>query len=206
MSTVLNNATGGAPYSASARTLGLASGAALAIALLILILFVLPAERGIDVTGIGARLGLAQMRDRESASPGAAAPATAALASLAAQVVGPQTQASISKSAVWRSDQMTVVLKPHTGLEVKALMKTGDHLIFHWESTGPVKMDMHGERPNDGDRFTRYWLEPAVTTAQGAFTAPFDGRHGWYWRNRGDGDVTITIKTSGFYENLIQPK
>lgn len=204
MSTVLNNATGGATYSTSARTLGLASGAALAIALLILMLFVLPAERGIDVTGIGARLGLTQMRGGDSASPAAAAPATAA--STAAYVVAPQTQATISKSAVWRSDQMTVVLKPHTGLEVKALMKTGDHLIFHWESSGPVKMDMHGERPNDGDRFTRYWLEPAVTTAQGAFTAPFDGRHGWYWRNRGDSDVTITVKTSGFYENLIQPK
>ncbi|ESX64629.1 hypothetical protein X759_30630 [Mesorhizobium sp. LSHC420B00] len=31
-----------------------------------------------------------------------------------------------------------------------------------------------------------------------AFSA-FDGNHGWFWRNRGGSDVTLTIQTEGDY-------
>lgn len=205
MTTVLTTSTGGLPYEASTRSLGLASGTALVVALLILVLFVLPAERGIDLTGIGARLGLAQMRSEpapaaEKASPGQAAASSAGL------VVAAQGKLEIAKATPLRSDDMTIVVKPHSGVEVKAQMKTGDHLIFRWDATAPVKMDMHGERPNAGDEFTRYWMESDMTGGQGSFTAPFDGRHGWYWRNRSDKDVTIKVHTAGFYEVLFQPK
>jgi len=36
----------------------------------------------------------------------------------------------------------------------------------------------------------------------GELTAVFDGKHGWYWRNRGSGDVTITLKTNGEYLSI----
>ena len=192
MITVVHTAPGGHHHSASLRTLGVASAIAFVVALLILVLFVLPAERGIDPTGIGAKLGLTQMR-------GTAAPTAGA-------VVAPQSKLEIAKAAPMRSDDMTIVVKPHTGVEVKAQMRTGDHFIFRWEATGPVKMDMHGERPNAGEEFTRYWMEADLTGGQGAFTAPFDGRHGWFWRNRSDRDVTIKVHTAGFYETLFQPK
>ena len=32
-----------------------------------------------------------------------------------------------------------------------------------------------------------------------AGTAIFDGTHGWFWRNRSNSDVTITLKTKGEY-------
>ena len=190
-----------APFETSSRTLAIAVATALLAALLILILFVLPAERGIDPTGIGSALGLAQMRSAASESKGAAVPAAAG----AAVATAPQSKQTISKAAALRSDEMTVVLKPHAGAEVKALMRAGDQLIFRWEATGPVTMDMHGERPNAGDEFTRYWKEADQTSAQGSFTAPFDGRHGWHWRNRSEKDVTIKVRTTGFYESLFQP-
>ena len=47
------------------------------------------------------------------------------------------------------------------------------------------------------------WDWPA---AEGDFTAPFDGTHGWYFRNKGDTPVTVTVKTVGFYKDLFQPK
>jgi hypothetical protein len=201
MSTTFNPATAATPFETSTRTLTIAVAAALLGALLILILFVLPAERGIDPTGIGSALGLAQMRGNASESKGVPVPTQASVAA----VTEPQTKQTISKDAALRSDDMTVVLKPHTGAEIKALMRTGDHFVFRWEATGPVTMDMHGERPNAGDEFTRYWKEADQTSAQGAFTAPFDGRHGWHWRNRSEKDVTIKVHTVGFYESLIQP-
>jgi hypothetical protein len=38
-----------------------------------------------------------------------------------------------------------------------------------------------------------------------AFTAGFDGIHGWFWRNKGTQPVTITVKVSGFHEKLFRP-
>ena len=201
MTSNLNPAMDAPSFETSTRTLVIAVGAALIAALLILVLFVLPAERGIDPTGIGSALGLKQMRGNESESKAAAVPKGAS----ATAATEPQSKQTIAKTTALRSDEMTIVLKPHAGAEIKALMRTGDHLIFRWEATGPVTMDMHGERPNAGDEFTRYWKEAGLTSAQGAFTAPFDGRHGWHWRNRSEQDVTLKIRATGFYEALFQP-
>ena len=39
--------------------------------------------------------------------------------------------------------------------------------------------------------------EKQIQEAQGSFTAPFDGTHGWYWRNRTKEVVTVTLRTEG---------
>jgi hypothetical protein len=186
------------PYRAPTGRLAAACGVAAAGAAAILTLFVLPAERGVDLTGLGRVLGLTGMA---SAAPEAAGPAEAA-----PQAVPAPTKATIAKATPLRSDEMTLTLPPHSGVEVKAEMAAGDHMIFRWEATGPVKADMHGEPPNAGDEeFTTYWKEADLTSGQGAFTAQFAGNHGWYWRNRGETPVTVKVQTSGFYKALIQP-
>ena len=38
--------------------------------------------------------------------------------------------------------------------------------------------------------------------ASGKFRAPFDGTHGWYWRNRTDRPVTITVTATGDFEKF----
>jgi hypothetical protein len=64
---------------------------------------------------------------------------------------------------------------------------------------------MHGERPNAGKEFTRYWKDKQQAGDQGSFVAPFDGIHGWFWRNHSDKPVTIKVKISGFFEKLYVP-
>jgi hypothetical protein len=184
------------PYETPPRKLAAACGAAGLAAAAILTLFVLPAERGIDVTGLGAILGLTGMA---AANPEAVARPAAAAAPAT------PTRETIAKTTPMRSDEMTVVLPPHSGAEVKARMGEGDHLIFRWEATGPVKADMHGERPDAGEEVTTYWKELDLTNGQGAFTAPYAGIHGWYWRNRGETPVTVKVRTSGFYKELFRP-
>lgn len=187
------------PYQAPTGKLMAACGVAAVGAVAIVTLFVLPAERGVDLTGLGGVLGLTGMA---SAAPQAAGPAEAAPQAAAAA----PTKATIAKATPLRSDEMTLTLPPHSGVEVKAEMAVGDHMIFRWEATGPVKADMHGEPPNAGDgEFTTYWKEADLTSGQGAFTAPFAGIHGWYWRNRGETPVTVKVRTNGFYKALIQP-
>lgn len=196
-------ASAAAPYQASRATLLRATIAAVLGGAAVLILFVLPAEYGIDPTGIGRAIGLTRMAgEQEGAEPAAPqAPAAPAYA------VPPQTQASIARATPYRSDEMTLTLAPHTGMEVKARMKAGDSFNFRWTATGPVRADMHGE-PTGGkeDEFTDYWKQKDIKSAQGSFTAPFAGTHGWYWKNREDVPVTITVRTDGFYETLFERK
>jgi hypothetical protein len=187
-------------YDVPARTLATACAAAAGGAAVILALFVLPAERGIDLTGLGSVLGLTGMGAAESETKAEAAEPRAPAGAEATP-----TKATIAKTTPMRSDEMKVVLPPHSGVEVKAHMAKGDHLIFRWDATGPVKADMHGEPLGGGDEFTTYWKEKELTNGQGAFTAPFEGTHGWYWRNKGESPVTVTVKTSGFYADLFQP-
>jgi hypothetical protein len=178
--------------------LGKATGVALAVAALILTVAVLPAEYGIDPLGAGSALGLTKLYG--GARKAAEAPPVPAPG--AAQA-GP-----VSSSAMpLRSDEMRVTLQPGQGAEVKALMRKGEHFVFSWSSDGgPVKSDMHGEpehaKPGE---FTTYWKVAQQSAAQGAFTAGFDGIHGWFWRNKGAQPVTITVKVSGFHEKLFRP-
>lgn len=183
----------------SPATLAKATGGAAIAAAVILTLFVLPAEYGIDPTGIGTSLGLNGMvAGTAEAAPVAAPPTLAAIPS----------KESISRSTEWRQDEMTITLEPHSGQEVKAHMTKGDGFIFRWASTGgPVKAEMHGEKTDAAEgEFTDYWKELEMTGGQGDFTAPFDGTHGWYFRNKGDTPVTVSVKTVGFYKDLFQPR
>jgi hypothetical protein len=34
--------------------------------------------------------------------------------------------------------------------------------------------------------------------------AAFDGTHGWFWRNRGTADVTVTLVVRGPYTEMIR--
>jgi hypothetical protein len=171
----------------------------------ILIAIVLPAEYAIDPTGIGRMLGLAEMGeikqqlareaeedrrrdqeillDRRSGIGGA-------LAGLFIRSAQAQT------APVLRSDEMSVTLKPGQGAEIKLEMKQGAQANYDWTSTGEVNYDLHGD---GAGKETSYKKGRGVTKEAGSFTAAFDGNHGWFWRNRTRGDVTVTIKANGQY-------
>lgn len=189
-----------------------ATGIALVAAAAILITTVLPAEHGIDPTGIGKALGLTTLSAPSGEAESALIPDTSAAmqpgSEAAAAPVAQPPAATVSKSTVpFRSDEMMLTLQPGEGSEIKATMRQGDQFVFIWTAEGgKVNFDMHGERPNAGAEFTSYWKDTQQTRAQGTFVAPFDGTHGWFWRNRGDQPVRIKVKVSGFYAALQQAK
>lgn len=175
---------------------------ALIVAGVILIAIVLPAEYGIDPTGIGNKLGLTALNASQS---------VAKVVSPSNELVEPGqqllTSAVIKNDVPFRSDEMTITLEEDEGTEIKALMKKGEQFIFSWATDGgKVNVDMHGEQPNAGEEFTSYWIDEQQSSANGTFVAPFDGSHGWYWHNRGDKPVSIKVKVSGFYNKLYQPE
>ena len=115
---------------------------------------------------------------------------------------------TVAKSDVpLRSDEMSLTLQPNEGSEIKATMRKGEQFVYNWAvEGGSVNVDMHGEKPNAGDKFTSYWKGQQLSGDKGTFVAPFDGTHGWFWRNRGNTPVTVTVKASGFYEKLARMK
>ncbi|GAA4796776.1 hypothetical protein [Lysobacter hankyongensis] len=204
--------------------------AAIVVAGVILITTVLPAEYGIDPTGIGGRLGLGVLatdHDADTLSPTPAPnPAQSAdqtvpvsrsaadraqIASKAAEVFGANAGQSFDTAAVslrtmsYRNDTLSVTLAPGKGAEVKAALKAGDGIVFHWKATGDVALDMHGEQPDAKGAWTSYAVERAQREASGTFIAPFDGSHGWYWQNRGTAPVTVDIQVAGYQEKLYRP-
>lgn len=185
----------------SSKSLFKATGVALVIGLVVLITTILPAEYGIDPTGLGQTMGLTVLNQANAAESAPTETAPASSGNMLALPAGPVWKASGGLS----SDSTIVTLKPNEGLEVKATMNEGDRMVFNWTTEGgPVNFDMHGERFNDGDNFTSYWQGRNRPSASGAFEAPFDGTHGWYWKNNGDKTVTVVLETSGFYNGITK--
>jgi hypothetical protein len=192
--------------SPSAATLLKATGIAFVVAALVLILFVLPAEYGVDPTGIGARLGLTAMNAPQEDVDATETSSSDAIVSSAVTPIS-VLDAAWKAEQPFRTDEMSLTLGPNEGGEIKALMQVGERLVFTWTSEGGgVSFDMHGEALNAAkDEFTSYWKGRNESSGHGAFQAPFAGTHGWYWRNRGSSPVTVRVKTSGYYEKLFKP-
>lgn len=209
----------------STRRLLKATGLSMAVAALLLVTVVMPAEYGIDPTGIGDRLGLdvlgANSEEAKPAAPVEPASVTAATAAedaanttlraKAEAAFGKSEGQSLDAGAVsfatgpFRRSALTVNLAPGNGAEVKAQLKAGDGLVFHWNASADVAVDMRGERLNVKDAWTSYAVEAAQHESSGTFVAPFEGSHGWYWKNRGTEPVTVEIEVTGFQPDLHRP-
>lgn len=178
----------------------------------ILITTVLPAEFGIDPTGVGKAIGLTALRATNAVAAIAPNPSTSATMppnseETVAPVVQPPAGIVTKTDAPFSSNEMALTLQPNEGAEIKATMRKGEQFFFNWATEGgTVNVDMHGEKLNAKEKFTSYWKGKQLTNDQGTFIAPFDGTHGWFWRNRGDKPVTVKVKVSGFYEKFARMK
>lgn len=175
---------------------------ALAAASAILVTVVLPSEYAIDVTGIGRLLGLTEMGEikaqlTEEAAIDAAQDAAASKAGMVDAANTPVTLPAATD--VWR-DEMQVVLTPGQGAEIKLRMKAAARAPFSWSvKGGVVNFDMHGEGSGQSISYEKGRGAPS---GEGVLEAAFDGNHGWFWRNRGDADVTVIIRARGEYAEM----
>lgn len=203
------------------------------VAGIILTVAILPAEYGIDPTGIGKLLGLTNMHNTAAATvtapaqeqaqtPAMSETATKPAATTAATGTGspvkkPSTVAAPGEeravtiaspqTAAYRVDTMEVTLPPGKGLEVKTHLAKGATLIYSWKTKGGevLNHDFHGEPVNaKGDEFESFILEDNVSESRGSLIAPFSGVHGWYWKNKSKAPVTVILNASGFYTDIFK--
>ena len=180
----------GGPVLARER-LAIAAGAALFVAGVILVIAVLPAEFGVDPTGIGRRLGLTAMSDIQKSL--AAFEANRGAATAGGPTVAPQERE-------YKQETIDLKLGPRESVEYKYRLDKGEALLYSWKATGPVNVEFHAEPDGAPQGYAEtYEKKNAQRTASGTLTAPFSGIHGWYWENQTGGDVTVTLSAAGFY-------
>jgi hypothetical protein len=185
--------TGGLPVIEVRHRIAVAVGAALLAAGLILVTVVLPAEFAVDPLGTGAKLGLLPL--------GVVGQQVDALNKTAA-TAGATAQGAIlvAQEKPFQQETVGFRLAPREGMEYKYRLDKGEALLYSWSATGPVDYELHAEPDGAPAGYAQsYEKKPATGQASGTLTAPFPGIHGWYWENKSDKEVTVTLKTAGYY-------
>jgi hypothetical protein len=64
-----------------------------------------------------------------------------------------------------------------------------------------VDFDFHTEPEGLPPDASESFEKGNASQKRGAYTAPYDGIHGWYWENTTDRAVTVTLTSAGFYSS-----
>ena len=171
---------------------------------------VLPAEYGIDPTGVGRVLGLTQMgeikeeladeAERDHSSKPVNDYPSRVLASIVNLFVG---TAQAQTADAWK-DVIEFSLEPGETYEVKLKMNEGDEAEYRMSvEGGRVNFDLHAH--GKGKSVT-YEKGRGSSGSKGKLIAAFKGNHGWFWRNRDSKKLSVTLGIRGTYSELKQTK
>lgn len=205
-------------------------------AAVLLVTTILPAEYGIDPTGVGHALGLTHMGEiKHSLAEEASAEAVPVIAiddhghdhasdrnhdhdhgnnhdpdhgnslpSTAVPTTPSPSEAVQNEVATARQHTVTFSLQPGEAAEIKLTMQKDASVEYEWIAVGgPVNYDTHGDPVNAPQgAYHGYGKGRNETKQAGTLQAAFDGKHGWFWRNRSGAEVTVTLKTRGDYGQI----
>lgn len=199
---------------------------ALIAAGVLLMTVVMPAEYAIDPTGIGRLLGMTQMGELKTtlaeeaeaeAVPSESLPVAATAPQQPAPAVEPaQPAAASAEPAVAATEpepkvltqqhEVNLTLNPNQATEIKLEMKKDAKVNFLWTANGSVlNYDTHGDPYKAPKEFYHgYGKGTKTPEQQGVLVAAFDGKHGWFWRNRTSETVKLTLRTDGEYITIEQ--
>jgi hypothetical protein len=173
----------------SEKSLVKATVTALILAAVMLILFILPAEYNIDPTGIGAKLGLTVLalpEKEEKVEP---------------QLVNSEIKNETGLTVSEQKDTVEVTVPAGRGIEYKFQLSKNQTMTYEWKTDGvELYLDLHGEPAGDTTGYYESYTIATASEMSGQFTTPFAGVHGWYWKNKTEQDIKVTLTTQGPYE------
>ena len=193
--------------------------ASLVVAIVLSISCILPAEYAIDPTGIGERIGLldmgkikVQLEQEANQEEMTVSLAKSTIDSKNSQELIEIAKPTIPKVPEHEIKQVSQInklpavereiqLKPGEAAELKLVMKKNNAVQYKWSvNQGHVNFDTHGDNPETN--YHGYGKGKAVTFDEGTLTAAFDGKHGWFWRNRSSEVVSIKLEVSGDFKSI----
>lgn len=178
----------------------------------LLVVAVLPAEYGIDPTGVGGGLGLTAMAQDIAET----APFEGVLAfnigeyDPTADLIDMSVQGLIhQEDAPFHTEIIDIEIEDFGEIEHKFIMPADTTFLYSWEVLGAVGdgvyYDFHGHPSTDDaadfpDGFEMAYARGEGITQHGSFTAPFAGYHGFYFMNIEEGPITVRLTVSGYWD------
>ena len=195
----------------SGKRIAVSALVACVVAGIVLVTAVLPAEYGVDPTGIGRALGFtalsAPVRTIEITDVvgGNESVREAEIPDFGEPVPLPNPAVHQAEDHSPRTQHFVVTIPPEGETEVKAVLREGKMILYTWSvDRGTIYSDMHGHNPDFGSEFFVRYLEHQEGSGQsGSLVAPFDGEHGWYWVNYNEFPVVVTLDITGFFDDTI---
>ena len=164
----------------SSKTLLKSTIAAIGVALIVFVFFILPAEYNIDPTHIGQKLGLTALAHYDDKA---------------------LPKADISAIPEKSQQVIEVTVPAGKGIEYKFQMTQYQKITYEWLTDGePLYFDLHGEPQGDTTGYFESYAIATLSKMKGSFTSPFTGSHGWYWKNNSSKAVNIQLIVEGQYE------
>ncbi len=188
----------------STQTLLKASAVAIFIAGIVLVTIILPAEYNIDPTGIGKTIGLTKLAPATANNPVEAS--TSTVVTTEPVIVPSKTnpvaaESGRSQQRAYRRDSVVIKIAAGQGLEYKFHLLKHSKMAYHWKAEGgKLHFDFHGEPKGDKSGYFESFALSTAGEMEGSLTTPFEGSHGWYWRNDSQHPITITLNTQGSYD------
>lgn len=181
----------------SKKKLLIGTGVGVVAAAAIVVMFVLPAEYGIDPTGVGKATGLVEIADPDNPELERGMQRMAEQDVLLVSDTPPAAEEGTTD--VWEYE-----LAPFESVEFKYTIPEDARVAFRWEANAPLNYDMHAHPFEGGVEMTESYGVDQAEAVQGLYIAPFTGIHGWYWQNRNMDNVTLRLEaTGGFTHSTI---
>lgn len=94
-------------------------------------------------------------------------------------------------------------------LEQKLRARQGATIVYSWSVEGisnpeEFHADLHGHTPPAPGYREASFRQGGGLADNGAFVAPFEGIHGWLFKNDSAGPAVVKLTVSGFYEPISQ--
>ncbi len=188
---------------------------ALFIGITVLVVAVLPAEYNIDLLGAGELFGFNKLYVQPTENEINAQIVPTNFKKLTIEEIGsdPDVPKPIEvdnpppaqQYSIQEDNNISVVVKAGKGIEYKFKALKYGKIKYEWSTNdgSVLYSDMHGEvlleNPPKEEFFESY-TEAYSNNMTGTLTAPFEGIHGWYFRNKNKEDVTVSIKLKGQYQ------
>jgi hypothetical protein len=175
---------------------------------------VLPAEYGIDPTGLGKVLGLTTLASQEKTIN--MQPFESVLSfnveeyDMQADVINQSVKGLIKlQPTLFKTEVIDINIEDLGEVEHKFITDADATFVYSWEVLNAkgdgVYFDFHGhpstkDAANYPDGFEMAYSKNEGTTQSGSFTAQFPGYHGFYFMNLEEGPITVRLKISGYWE------
>ncbi|MGK0298340.1 MAG: hypothetical protein ACI9XC_001959 [Gammaproteobacteria bacterium] len=110
---------------------------------------------------------------------------------------------NVVQEAEQREDLITITVPARGSIEYKFYLKEGAYFEYAWDTNGvSIFYDFHGEPDGDTTGYFESFEKNMTSQASGSLTAPFEGIHGWYWKNGTALPVNVVLMAKGEYQLL----